>query len=167
MIMPTFVNLQGFIIGKKFVMKEVAVLRRGAILPHYIFKCPIPWSFLTKSEKYCVSWLSAYHHGLQWEDGMIQQHGETHDYNGCNCVHKQCTKFFSFNRKLRLRAIRHGSSKRIYTSKIDRAQGVPSLTARSAKSPTTIEGKPEILGMSWRKSIKVANEFIIVNAIKI
>ncbi|KYN11060.1 hypothetical protein ALC57_16792 [Trachymyrmex cornetzi] len=29
------------------------------------------WSFLTKSEKYCVSWLSAYHHGLQWEDGTI------------------------------------------------------------------------------------------------
>ncbi|KYN44942.1 hypothetical protein ALC56_00594 [Trachymyrmex septentrionalis] len=28
-------------------------------------------NFLTKSEKYCASWLSAYHHGLQWEDGMI------------------------------------------------------------------------------------------------
>ncbi|KYN15785.1 hypothetical protein ALC57_11991 [Trachymyrmex cornetzi] len=50
---------------------EVAVLRKGAILSHYIFTCPMPWSFLTKSEKYCASWLSAYHHGLQWEDGMI------------------------------------------------------------------------------------------------
>ncbi|KYN19314.1 hypothetical protein ALC57_08341, partial [Trachymyrmex cornetzi] len=70
-IMPTFVNLQGYIIGKKFVVKEVAILRRGAILSHYIFTCPMPWRFLTKSEKYCASWLSAYHHGLQWEDGTI------------------------------------------------------------------------------------------------
>jgi len=31
----------------------------------------MPWNFLTKSEKDCVSWLSACHHGLQWEDRMI------------------------------------------------------------------------------------------------
>jgi len=30
-----------------------------------------PWNFLTKSEKFCAFWLSAYHHGLQWEDGII------------------------------------------------------------------------------------------------
>ena len=29
------------------------------------------WNFLTKSEKYSASCLSAYHHGLQWEDEMI------------------------------------------------------------------------------------------------
>ncbi|KYN12206.1 hypothetical protein ALC57_15629 [Trachymyrmex cornetzi] len=66
-----FVDLQGFIVGKKFIVKEVAVLRTESILSHYIFTCPMPWSFLTKSEKYCASWLSAYHHGLQWEDGTI------------------------------------------------------------------------------------------------
>ena len=32
---------------------------------------PMPWNFLTKFEKYCASWLSAYHHGLQQENGMI------------------------------------------------------------------------------------------------
>ena len=64
-------DLQGFIVGKKFVVKEVAVLRKGAILFHYIFTYPMPWNFLTKSEKYCASWLSVYRHGLQWEDGMI------------------------------------------------------------------------------------------------
>jgi len=58
-----FVNLQVFIVGKKFVVKEV--LRKEAILSHYIFTCPIPWNILTKSEKYCASWLNAYHHGLQ------------------------------------------------------------------------------------------------------
>jgi len=31
----------------------------------------MPWNFLTKSEKYYASWLSAYHYGLQWEDEMI------------------------------------------------------------------------------------------------
>jgi len=36
---PTFVDLQGFIIGKKFVVKEVMVLKKGAILFHYIFTC--------------------------------------------------------------------------------------------------------------------------------
>jgi len=57
-------------VGKKLV-KEMAVLRNGPILSHRIFTCPTSWNFLTKSEKYCASWLSAYHHGLQWEDGMI------------------------------------------------------------------------------------------------
>jgi len=31
----------------------------------------MPWNFLTTSEKDCASWLSACHHGLQWEDRMI------------------------------------------------------------------------------------------------
>jgi len=58
-------NLFCIFVGKKFIVKEVAVLRKGAILFHYIFTYPMPWNFLTKSEKYCASWLSAYHHGLQ------------------------------------------------------------------------------------------------------
>ncbi|KYN12404.1 hypothetical protein ALC57_15434 [Trachymyrmex cornetzi] len=37
MTVPTFVDLQGFIVGKKFIVKEVSVLRKGAILSHYIF----------------------------------------------------------------------------------------------------------------------------------
>jgi len=62
MTIPTFVgiDLQGFIVGKKFVVKEVAVLTKGAILSHYIFTCTMP-NFLTMSEKYYASWLSAYH----------------------------------------------------------------------------------------------------------
>ncbi|KYM83281.1 hypothetical protein ALC53_06239 [Atta colombica] len=68
MTISTFVDLQEFIVGKKFVVKEVTVLRKGFSI---IFMCPVPWNFLTKSEKYCASWLSDYHHGLQWEDGMI------------------------------------------------------------------------------------------------
>jgi len=71
MSVPTFVDLQGFIVNKKFIVKEVAVLKQGTVLTHYIFTSPVPWKFLTRSDRSCASWLSAYHHGLRWEDGMI------------------------------------------------------------------------------------------------
>ncbi|XP_077279182.1 uncharacterized protein LOC143906804 [Temnothorax americanus] len=54
MIVPTFVDLKGFIVGLKFVAKEAAVLRNGTVLEHYIFTCPMPWSLLTKSDKSSV-----------------------------------------------------------------------------------------------------------------
>ena len=47
----------------------MVVLKKGVILSYYVFTCPMPWNFLTKSEKYCAFWLSAYE--LQWEDGMM------------------------------------------------------------------------------------------------
>jgi len=31
----------------------------------------VSWNFLTKSEKYCASWLNTYRYGLQWKDRMI------------------------------------------------------------------------------------------------
>ena len=71
MVVPTFVDLQGFIVEMKFVVKEVAVLRNGTILAHYIFTYPMPWNLLTKSDKSCASWLIANHHGLRWEDGNV------------------------------------------------------------------------------------------------
>jgi len=71
MIVPTFVDLQELIVGSWFVVKEVAVLKKGNILSHYIFASPYPWNLLTKSERSCASWLIANHHELQWEAGMI------------------------------------------------------------------------------------------------
>ena len=71
MSVPTFVDLQGFVVSNKFIAKEVAVLRRGTVLAHYIFRSPIPWHLLTKSEKCQALWLMANHHGLQWEDGIV------------------------------------------------------------------------------------------------
>lgn len=71
MSIPTFVDLQGFFVGMKFVVKEVAVLRKGTVLAHYIFTYPLPWNLLTKSDKSCASWLIANHHGLRWEDGNV------------------------------------------------------------------------------------------------
>jgi len=66
---PTFVDLQGFIVEKRFLVKEV--LRKGVILSHYIFANSMPWKFLTKTDKSCASWLIAYHHELQRKDRMI------------------------------------------------------------------------------------------------
>lgn len=71
MAAPTFVDLQGFIVGKNFVVKEAAVLRKGSVLSHYIFTCPVPWHMLTKSERYQVLWLIKNHHGLSWNDGHV------------------------------------------------------------------------------------------------
>jgi hypothetical protein len=72
MVVPTFVDLQGFTIKhRRFIVKEVAVLRKGTVLTHYIFANPMPWYLLTKSDKSCASCLTANHHGLRWEDGMV------------------------------------------------------------------------------------------------
>jgi len=65
MSVPTFVDLQGFIVGETFVVKEFAVLREGYILSHYIFGRPYPWDRLPKSERSRASWLTAKHHGLR------------------------------------------------------------------------------------------------------
>jgi len=59
-------NLQVFV-NKKFIVKEVAVLKQETVLMHHIFTCPVSWKFLTRSDR----WLIAYHHGLQWEDGIL------------------------------------------------------------------------------------------------
>ena len=48
-----------------------AVLKQRIILTHYIFMSPVPWKFLTRSNRSCASWLSAYHHELLWEDKII------------------------------------------------------------------------------------------------
>lgn len=71
MVVPTFVDLQGFVVGKTFIVKEVAILRNGTALSHYTFTSPIPWYLLTRSDKSKAFWLMANHHGLRWADGII------------------------------------------------------------------------------------------------
>ena len=65
---PIFVDLQGFAFNNNFVVKEVAVLRNGKMLSHYVFREPVPWSLLTKSEKSLVCWFRIHDQGLQWVD---------------------------------------------------------------------------------------------------
>ena len=69
--MPIFADLQGFVVGGKFHVKEVAVLRKGEELTHHVFRAPIPWSQLTRDEKQQVNWLTVNYHHLHWKDGDI------------------------------------------------------------------------------------------------
>ncbi|KYQ48097.1 hypothetical protein ALC60_12866, partial [Trachymyrmex zeteki] len=55
----------------QFVVKEIAVLKKGNTLTHYIFTGPMPWRFLTKSDQSHASWLMSHHHGLRWNDGVV------------------------------------------------------------------------------------------------
>ena len=63
--------VKGFIVDERFVVKEVAILRNGREMTHYVFMCPMPWRFLTKKDQSHASWLMAHHHGLRWNDGMV------------------------------------------------------------------------------------------------
>jgi len=49
--MLMFVDLQEFTINKKFIMKEVAVLKQKTVLTRYIFTNPVSWKFLTRSDR--------------------------------------------------------------------------------------------------------------------
>ena len=82
-------------------------------------------------------------------------------------VHRQYIRLFSFNRKLQLRALRHESNKRIYNPKSIERKGYCPLSP-SPPSPA-FEGKSEILRISWRKGVKVANVLItnVIDAIEI
>jgi len=44
MIVSTFVHLQGFIVGSWFVVKEMAVLKKGSVLSYYISASLYPWN---------------------------------------------------------------------------------------------------------------------------
>ncbi|KYQ48640.1 hypothetical protein ALC60_12308 [Trachymyrmex zeteki] len=64
-------DIHGFVVDKRFVVKEIAVLKNGNTLTHYIFTGPMPWRFLTKSDQSHASWLISHHHGLRWNDGVV------------------------------------------------------------------------------------------------
>ncbi|EFN80130.1 hypothetical protein EAI_04142 [Harpegnathos saltator] len=71
MDVPTFVDLQGYMVGKRFIVKEV-ILKNGTILSHYIFTSPMLWHLLTRSDKWRAYLLTANHYGLRWEDGTVK-----------------------------------------------------------------------------------------------
>ncbi|KAL6258294.1 hypothetical protein P5V15_010236 [Pogonomyrmex californicus] len=71
MVVPTFVDLQGFLVGGQFVVKEFAALRKRTVLFHYIFASSIPWHFLASADKSRARWVIRHHYRLRWDDGMI------------------------------------------------------------------------------------------------
>ena len=71
MSVSTFVDLQGFFVRGKFIVKEFAALGDGFELSHYIFRNLMPWHRLNNADKRQASWLLTHYHGLQWNDGII------------------------------------------------------------------------------------------------
>lgn len=67
------VDVQGFMIGSKFILKEAAVLIRGTRqMAHWVFTPPIPWVMLDNCSKRQCMWLTKHHHGLSWTDGYTK-----------------------------------------------------------------------------------------------
>jgi len=69
---PIFVDLQGFIVNERFIVKESAVLKNGCELSHHIFKPPMPWNLLTRMEQLRATWIMVNHHMLPWNDGYVK-----------------------------------------------------------------------------------------------
>jgi len=82
MFVPIFVDLQDFLIGGHFVVKEFAALKEGHVLFHYIFLGPYLWDLFSKSERHQAMWLIENRHGIQWKDGMLLLDGRKFDYTG-------------------------------------------------------------------------------------
>jgi len=71
MSVSIFVDLQGFFVGRQFIVKEFAALKDGFALSYYIFGWYEPWSNLIKAEKHQAMELIENHHGIQWKDEMV------------------------------------------------------------------------------------------------
>ena len=70
-IETTFVDLQGFVIDERFKVKEIAVLRRGKELTHFIFGPSVSWNLLESSDRSRATWLTHNHHDLRWSEGDV------------------------------------------------------------------------------------------------
>lgn len=73
-----FVDLQGFVVNKCFVLKEVSfsIIQDNGFQSfdditsyHYIFAAPFPWKYLSDICKKRTAWLTAFHHGFYWCQG--------------------------------------------------------------------------------------------------
>lgn len=74
-----FVDLQGFVVNKQFVPKEICY----SIIPscrnnignvprfHYLYESPFSWTFLSDEAKIKSIWRSVFRHGIYWNDGCV------------------------------------------------------------------------------------------------
>ena len=70
---PVFVDVQGFKVYDRFIVKEVAVLRNDFTQIFYV-KSPILFTNLTYKDRKQVEWLYNKYHGLSWRGGRISFH---------------------------------------------------------------------------------------------
>lgn len=75
-----FVDLQGFIVNKQFVLKELCFSISSSPYSHntnsrsefhFIYGPPFSWKYVNKADKIGIIWLTTYQHGLYWTDGCV------------------------------------------------------------------------------------------------
>lgn len=75
-----FVDLQGFVVNKEFVLKELCFSIKNVQQKnidynnpcyHYIFREPFSWKYVSDMCKKRAVWLSAFHHGFYWKQGDL------------------------------------------------------------------------------------------------
>lgn len=64
------IDLQGFYIGKQFIVKELAAYD-GHTKTHFVFKPPFDKSFLSNKDRRQVQWLENNYHRLDWNCGFV------------------------------------------------------------------------------------------------
>ncbi|EFN67713.1 hypothetical protein EAG_01317 [Camponotus floridanus] len=50
----------------------MAIFANGRNLTHHVFRTPMSWNLLTKSEKSQACWLTLNHHEFHWTDGHVE-----------------------------------------------------------------------------------------------
>ena len=86
MTISMFMN-QGFIVKKKFIVKEVAMLRKGAIFSYYMSHVMKFLDKIRKVLRFLIECLSPWITMGRRDDTV--QYGEMPDYDGCNWYGKK------------------------------------------------------------------------------
>lgn len=67
-----FVDLQGFKINRKFVLKELSIVSEHEDKVHnFIFKPPFSWENLSQEDRSQSIWLRTFYHGFSWKSGVV------------------------------------------------------------------------------------------------
>lgn len=67
-----FLDIQGFKINNCFHAKEICIQSKNQTF-HDVVRASFEFRILTKEEKKSVLWLTTNHHGIQWENGRLNE----------------------------------------------------------------------------------------------
>ncbi|KAL6254322.1 hypothetical protein P5V15_014371 [Pogonomyrmex californicus] len=106
MVVLTFVDLQGFLVGGQFIVKEFAALRKRTTLSHYMFASPIPWHFFASADNDAVVYVKG-HEKRQWLWNLfLDDERSSAMYNG-EKQKKECNAISVERRAVRLLSRRY------------------------------------------------------------
>jgi len=74
MSVPIFVDLQGFLVGRHFVVKELLLSKMDSNFLIIIFGCSVLWDSLIKAERHQAMWLRivmGYNGRMGWNSSIL------------------------------------------------------------------------------------------------